>query len=270
MIIHYDKFETWERSFGDLVVRLLGEEAVNNLASSYFEYIEDAGDFVVNHSDIETVSTEIQGWLRAREFCVFHGTRLLHEEILSVQQKGLRPLVATDREQRLREILARHPIWYSVKNRLREVIDDVGPKEKQGRRQGQVHFSLSRSGLVNGFDHYLTHGSEFDQHVVQRLFGDQSGLELLNSETVPVLVHVSFSGEQLIQGAHPHFSYSDVMGMGEIPGLARTFLNAWAYKAANPSFDIEKLQTDCCMMERVATPPERILNIEKLGDLAAH
>ena len=55
MIIHYDKFETWERSFGDLVVRLLGEEAVNNLgASSYFEYIEDAGDFVVNHSDIET------------------------------------------------------------------------------------------------------------------------------------------------------------------------------------------------------------------------
>ena len=142
--------------------------------------------------------------------------------------------------KRLREILARHPIWYSVKNRLREVIDDVGPKEKQGRRQGQVHFSLSRSGLVNGFDHYLTHGSEFDQHVVQRLFGDQSGLELLNSETVPVLVHVSFSGEQLIQGAHPHFSYSDVMGMGEIPGLARTFLNAWAYKAANPSFDIEK------------------------------
>lgn len=269
-MIHYDKFETWERSFGDLVVRLLGEEAVNNLASSHFEYIEDAGDFVVKHSDIETVSTEIQGWIRAHEFCVFHGTRLLPEEIFSVQQKGLRPLVATDREQRLREILARHPRWYSVENRLLEVIEDVGPKEKQGRRQGQVHFSLSRSGLENDFNHYLTHGSEFDQHVVHRLFGDQSGLELLNSETVPVLVHVSFSGEQLIQAAHPHFSYSYVVSMGEIPGLARTFLNAWAFKVANPSFDIEQLQTDCCMMEQVATPPERILNIEKLGDLAAH
>ncbi len=68
MMLHYDKFETWERSFGDLVVRLLGEEAVNNLESTCFEYIEHAGDFVVNRSDIETVSTEIQCWLRAREF----------------------------------------------------------------------------------------------------------------------------------------------------------------------------------------------------------
>lgn len=269
-MLHYDKFETWERSFCDLIFHQLGEGAVNSLASANFEYIEDAGDFVVNHSDIETISAEIHDWVRAHEFCVFHGTRLLPEETLSVQQKGLRPLVATDREQRLRKILSRHPKWGSVENRLLEVLEDVGPKEKQGRRQGQVHFSLSRSGLVNGFDHYLTHGSEFDQHVVQRLFGDQSGLELLNSETIPVLVHVCFSGEQLIQGAHPHFSYSDVVEMGEIPGLARTFLNAWAFKAANPSFDIEKLRTDCCMMERVATPPERILNIEKLEGLAAH
>lgn len=268
-MINYDKFETWQMSFGELIVRLLGEKAVNDLASSSFEYIEDAGDFVVNHSDIETVSTEIQNWFRAHEFCVFHGTRLLPEEILSVQQKGLLPLVATDREQRLREVLAGHPQWYSVENRLLEVIEDVGPKEKQGGREGQVHFSLSKSGLVNDFDHYLTHGSEFDQRVVHQLFGDRSGFELLNSKTVPVLVHVSFSGEQLIQGAHPYFSYSDLVGMGEIPGIARTFLNAWAFKASNPSFDIEKLRTDCCMMERVATPPERILSIEKLGDLAA-
>ncbi|SHF84586.1 hypothetical protein SAMN05444273_1183 [Litoreibacter ascidiaceicola] len=269
-MIYYDKFQTWEKSFGDLLVRLVGEEALNDLSSSNFEFIEDAGDFVVSRSDITTVSHEIQGWLLAQEFCVFHGTRLLSEEILSVQQKGLRPLVAADREQRLREILGRHRRWASVEDKLLEVIEDVGPKEKQGRRQGQVHFSLSRSGLVNGFDHYLTHGSEFDQHVVQRLFGDQSGLELLSSETVPVLVHVSISGEQLIQGAHPHFTYSDVVGMGEIPGTARTFLNSWAFKAANPGFDIEKLRTDCCVMERVATPPERILTIERLDDLAAH
>lgn len=122
---------------------------------------------------------------------------------------------------------------------------------------------------MNGFDHYLTHGSEFDQHVVQRLFGDLSGLQLLNSETVPVLVHVQVSGEELIRGAHPHFSYSEVMDMGEIPGLARTFLNAWAFKATKPSFDIAKLRTDCCLMQRVATSPERILNVEKLGELAA-
>lgn len=269
-MIYYDKFQTWEKSFGDLLVRLVGKEALNDLSSSNFEFIEDAGDFVVSRSDITTVSHEIQGWLLAQEFCVFHGTRLLSEEILSVQQKGLLPLVAADREQRLREILERHRRWSSVEDKLLEVIEDVGPNDKQGRRQGQVHFSLSRSGLVNGFDHYLIHGSEFDQHVVQRLFGDQSGLELLSSETVPVLVHVSISGEQLIQGAHPHFTYSDVVGMGEIPGTARTFLNSWAFKAANPGFDIEKLRTDCCIMERVATPPERVVTIERLDDLAAH
>ncbi|CUH79433.1 hypothetical protein [Tropicibacter naphthalenivorans] len=269
MIVHFDKFETWEASFSDLVVRLLGEEVTQNLASSKFEYIDDAGDFLVRHSDIESVSTEIHSWILAHEFCSFHGTRLLPEEIFSVQNTGLHPLVASDREQRLRRILAHHPRWNSIQHMLLEVLDDVGPKEKQGRRQGQVHSSLSRSGLVNGFDHYLTHGSEFDQHVVRRLFDDQSGLELLSSQTVPVLVHVHFSGEQLIQGAHPFFGYLDVVGMGEIPGIARTFLDAWAFKIANPKFDLEKLRTDCCLMERFATQPERILEIEKLGDINA-
>lgn len=270
MMINYDNFETWQRSFGEVVARLLGEKAVKNLASSTFEYIEDAGDIVVSHSDIETVSSEIQNWILGHEFCVFHGTRLLPKEIHSIQQEGLRPLSATDREPRLREILGCHPKWHFVENRLLGVIEDVGPKGKQGGREGQVHFSLSRSGLVNGFDHYLKYGSEFDQHVAYRLFGNQSGLDFLNSKTVPVLIHASFSGEQLIKGAHPYFSYSDVVGMGEVPGLARTFLNAWAFKVSNPGFEIEKLRTDCCMMEHVATPPERILIIEELGDLTAH
>ncbi|WP_112312951.1 hypothetical protein [Pseudogemmobacter bohemicus] len=270
MMINYDNFETWQKSFDEAMVRLLGEKAVTDLSSSTFEYIEDAGDFVVSHSDIETISREIQNWLLGHKFCAFHGTRLLPEEILSIQQKGLRPLAASDREARLREILSCHPNWHSVENRLLEVIEDVGPKEKQGGREGQIHFSLSRSGLVNDFDHYLMYGSEFDQHVAYRLFGDKSGLKFLNLKTAPVLVHVLFSGEQLIQGAHPYFSYSDVVGMGETPGLARTFLNTWAFKVSNPNFDIETLRTDCCMMERVATLPERVIIIEKLDDLAAH
>ena len=267
-MIVFDNFESWNESFRDVVVRLLGKEALGKLASSKFEYIEDAGDFVVDCSDIESVSTEIEDWLRSHKFGVFHGTRLLSEEIFSVQQEGLRPLVATDREERLRKILSRHPKWLSVESRLPEVLEDVGPREKQGRRQDQVHFSLSRSALLNCFDHYLAYGSEFDQNVVQLLFGDKSGLQLLNFETAPVIVHVCFSGEQLIQGAHPHFTYSDVVGMGEIPGLASTFLNAWAFKAANPNFEINKLRTDCCMMERVATPPERVLRIEELSNSA--
>ncbi len=269
-MIYYDNFETWERSFRDIVVDLVGSEVVDRLAALNFEYVEDAGGYVASHTNILSISSAIQDWLQRREFCVFHGTRLLPEEILSVQRKGLRPLVASDRESRLREILEPHPKWSSAKDRLGEVLQDVGPKEKQGRREGQVHFSLSRSGLVNGFDHCLTHGSEFDQHVVQRLFGDQSGLKLLNSQTTPVLIHVRIDGEELVKGTHPYFSYSDVIEMGEIPGLARTFLDAWAYKTARPSYEISNLKADCCMMQRVATPPERILDIENLGKMAVH
>ena len=55
--------------------------------------------------------------------------------------------------------------------------------------------------------------------------------------------------------------------MGEIPGIALVFLNSWAFKVANPNFDIAKLRTDCCMMQRVATPPERIIDMEKFGEL---
>ena len=269
MTIYYDQFETWEGSFRELAVDLVGKEEIQTLASSNFEFIEDAGDSVVRHTDIETASDAIYDWLQAHEFCVFHGTRLLPDEILSVQQLGLRPLVAADRRQRLTEILKTHPQWHHLEHRLAEVLEDVGPKNKQGRREGQVHFSLSRSGLANGFDHYLSHGSEFDQHVVQRLFGDQSGLHLLHSETVPIIVHVRIGGEELVRGAHPHFSYSDIIGMGEIPGIARVFLNSWAFKVANPSFDIAKLRTDCCIMQRVATPPERIIDLEKFGELDA-
>lgn len=269
-MIYYDKFETWERSFGHLVVNLVGQNLAEVLASSNFDYVEDAGDFVVRHVGSTTVSTQIHDWLRTNEFCVFHGTRLLPEEILSVKQKGLRPLVAADREQRLRKILEPHPQWSVVQDKLREVLEDVGPNRTQGLREGQVHFSLSRSGLVNDFNHYLTYGSEFDQHVVQRLFGNQSGLQLLNSQTLPILVHVRMTGEELIQGAHPFFSYYDVVGMGDIPGLARTFLNTWAFKAMKPSFDVATLRTDCCMMQSVATPPERIFDIENLDELPAH
>jgi hypothetical protein len=266
-MIYYDEFRTWKDSFSDVIQDVVGNKVVENLSSSTFEFIEDAGDFVASHTDIETISSQIHKWLLENEFCAFHGTRLLPEEIDSVQQNGLLPLVAADREHRLRRILERHPKWRSVEDKIGEVILDVGPRAKQGRREGQVHFSLSRSGLVHGFDHYLTHGSEFDQHVVQRLFDDQSGLELLKTETAAALIHVRMSGEDLVRGAHPFFSYLDVVGMGEVPGLGRTFLNAWSFLTAKPTYDIAKLRTDCCMMQRVATPPEKIVAIEKLGEL---
>lgn len=265
-MIYFDDFETWGCSFDSLICNLIGREAIDHLALSSPEFIEDAGDFVASHTDISSISAEIHGWLINNEFCIFHGTRLLSEEILSVQKSGLLPLVALRREDRLRQILQSHPDWNSAEPNLLKTLEDLGPKGRAGRREQQVHFSLSRSGLVNGFRHYLDYGSEFDQHVVQQMFEDKSGLELLHAKTIPILVHVGISGAELIESAHPYSSYSEVVGMGEMPGLARTFLNSWAYKIANPSLNIESLRTDCCMMQRAATPPERILSIEHLDE----
>lgn len=269
-MIYYDKIETWERSFGECLINLVGREVIESLTSSAFEFIEDAGDHLAGHVDIKPLSLEIHDWLRENEFCVFHGTRLLPYEIAAVQQQGLRPLVAADREQRLREILARHPKWSVLKDKLSDAIASVGPGQSHGSREGQVHFSLSRSGLLSGFNHYLAYGSEFDQKVVEMLFGDQSGLHVLNLCTDPVLFHVRVSGDDLVRGAHPFCGYLDLIDKGEVPAIGRTFLNAWAFKQTRPDFDIAALETDCCLMQEIATPPERILSIEQLADFAAH
>ncbi|WP_157935879.1 hypothetical protein [Paracoccus zhejiangensis] len=266
-MIYYDEFGTWEASFGDRMRDLVGQPTIDGLIASDFRYVEDAGDFISKSTNIETISTAIGEWLEENEFCIFHGTRLLPEEKRSVVRDGLRPLAATDREARLKEIFSSHPSWVSVEGNLASVIEDVGPGEQQGGREGQVHFSLSRAGLVDGFNHYLTHGSEFDQCVARRLFPDGTGLQLLEARTDPVLVHVRIEGIELIKGAHPYFSYREIVEMGEIPGLGSTFLNTWAFKVAKPSFDIATLKTDCCMMQRHPTSPERILRTEALDHL---
>ena len=169
------------------------------------------------------------------------------------------------RHERLTEIFSGHDDWNIFKECLVETLHDIGPRERQGRREHQVHFSLSRSSLVNGFDHYLTHGSEFDQHVARRLFHDDSGLRLLQAKTTPYFVHVRMSGKDLVKGAHPIFSYQDVVEQGEVPGVGATFLNTWAFKKSKPNFDIDTLRTDCCIMERRPTSSENILNVEELS-----
>lgn len=126
-MIYYDDFKSWGHSFGNQIVDLVGKEALLRLASSNFEYIEEAGDLIVFHTDILSIATQIEGWFRKSDFCVIHGTRLLPEEVISIQQFGLRPLVASEREQRLVKILERHPKWNSLKGRLGEVLEDVGP-----------------------------------------------------------------------------------------------------------------------------------------------
>jgi hypothetical protein len=43
---------------------------------------------------------------------------------------------------------------------LEETLALFGAANHGGHREGQVHLTISRAGLVQGFNHYLTHGSE--------------------------------------------------------------------------------------------------------------
>jgi hypothetical protein len=106
----------------------------------------------------------------------------------------LRPLVASERQSRLTRALAAHRDWPQVRGDLDRVLTTYGEGNHAGRRQGQVHLTLSRAGLENGFNHYLTHGSEFDQHAAHALLGDE-GKELLRRYGRPILIKVKVPGE---------------------------------------------------------------------------
>lgn len=263
-MISFDQFQSWQHSLEQALLTVLDAETLNELASTKFDFVETAGGFVSNAVGVELLSVTLLDWLERNEFCVYHGTRLLPSEVESVQNVGLRLLSAGDRQERLEEIFSCHNRWVEVKGNLPTVLEDVGPKKKQGRREGQVHFSLSRLVLMSDLEHYIGYGSEFDQHVAYRLFGDNSGVLLLKEKTQPYIVHVRMSGSELIKGAHPIFTYKDVVEGGEVPGLSSTFLNAWAFKRSRPDFDLANLRTDCCMMQEYPTGRDKVIRIEQL------
>ena len=61
------------------------------------------------------------------------------------------------------EILRLHPRWAEVEDGLPQAIERFGPQARAGRREdGCVHACFSRSGLLLGCNHYLTHGAEVD------------------------------------------------------------------------------------------------------------
>jgi hypothetical protein len=116
----------------------------------------------------------------------YHGSRLTQDEVASIREIGLIPLVAAARRSRLARAFSTHPRWTNVADQLDAAIHAHGAGERAGRREAQVHLTLSRSGLTGSFNHYLTHGSEFDQHVAYALLG-QEGKDLLATDGEPVL-----------------------------------------------------------------------------------
>jgi hypothetical protein len=226
------------------------------------EFVEEASEvfFRVVYPDKAAFNSAVSGWIRDQSVVAYHGSRLDAQDRAAITENGLGTLCAEHRRECLRKKLCFHPQWSETL--LDAALEKLGPKRVAGNREGQVHATISRGGLVNGFPHYLTHGSEFDQRAAKLLFGDD-GMELLARFGTPVLIKLVVPGEEALAAANPYWHRSDPQ---ESPNLVREIIQVWAYWLANPDFEVGKLQYDCGLIFNHDIPPGWIISIDKVAD----
>jgi hypothetical protein len=260
----FDHIEAWgPRLCRELSVAVPGDVS-QAIASGKPKLIEDARDILLSKVDQTVVLRLVVNWLKLQIIVAYHGSRLTAEEIVDVRRDGLRVLKAIDRQQRLRSILSAHPRWPTVKCSLTEVVDAYGVnwlQNNSGRREGSVHATISRSGLIKSFNHYLKYGSEFDQVVSQRLL-ENEGVELLGGYGSPVIFKIAVPGAVAFHAANPCLRELPI----GLPNLVRELLDAWAFWLANPTFSTQTLEVDCGLKFSADVSPEWIIDCEQVAD----
>lgn len=237
----------------------------DQIAASDPEYVEDARDTLFRLAGRRPVVDATIAWIRSSNVYGYHGSRLTADAVASIRSMGLLPLTAESRRTRLERALGSHPRWSQVRQSLDDALKAHGPGNRAGRRESQVHLTLSKSGLVDGFNHYLTHGSEFDQHVAHNLLGEDGG-ELLRRDGYSFLVRVRVPGATALAAAHPIFTLEDVIAQGETPNIVKEFVEAWSFRLAHPDFQSASLEVDCGMVFRTPVPAEWIVGIEEIPE----
>jgi len=194
---------------------------------------------------------------------VYHGTRLSASEVESVKNTGLRPLTLINRRTALVSIFQKHERWDEHKEKLNAVLVQMGPGGRAGTREdGCVHVCFSRAGLVQGCNHYLTHGAEVDGHVAYELFGDESAYPLLQLNRHPKLVTFLASFPEAARAANPYGIPDDAM-----PSLLGILFRAWAYRETTPTFSVASLQNCTAARFPRSIPVDQIESILDVSDL---
>ncbi len=263
-MLDFDDNRTWGPLLTATVGDLISEAVVERLVSAAPKFIEDALDVLFSCTNREAIIEAMLVWIRSTKIAGYHGSRLTDSEADSIQAHGLVPLDAQARRTRLRRALSSHPRWSDVADQLNATLHEhSGTQGKAGGREGQVHLTLSRSGLINSFNHYLTHGSEFDQRVAHALLG-HDGKELLRGDGRARIIRVAVPGEDALNAANWIFSVETQLARGEVPNLVHDFLKAWSYGLAHPAFDCGTLKVDCGMGFRSIVPSDWIVDIDTL------
>jgi hypothetical protein len=234
-------------------------------AAPEYEYIEDTQDMLFHLTDRDAVIDAVVAWLRSSKIAGYHGSRLTDSEVHSIQVNGLIPLEPETRRDRLTRALSPNSRWPKVAPQLDAAIQAYGQGSRAGRREGQVHLTLSRAGLTQGFNHYLTYGSEFDQHVAQKLLGTE-GMELLASYGEPRVFKVAVPGALALDAANRYFTVDDFRDRGEIPNLVSEFLKSWVHRLVCPSFQSNTLKVDCGIVFHQTIPAAWITGFDTLSE----
>jgi hypothetical protein len=261
-MIDFDAVEYWESDLADALRGTVSDQVRLRVASAKPEFVEDARDVLFSLAPKRKIVDATLAWIRSNDLLAYHGTRLAPHEVHSIQATGLRPLKAEDREPRLARALSSHPRWLEMAPLLPDAIRAHGEWNAAGHREGQVHLTLSGSGLTNSFNHYLTHGSEFDQHVAFKLLGKE-GADLLALDGSPMIVKVALSGTAALDGAHVHFTVEDMLRMNEVPNVVKEFLETWAFRLAFPGY--RPKHVDCGIWFRSVIPASQIIAVESLS-----
>lgn len=246
-MIDFDEIDTWWNDLSLLLGSNVTEEIKEKLKKSNAEYIEDVVNILFCLADREKIIELTKNWLMKNTIVAYHGSRLSDEEILSIKREGIIPLNGEDRIKRISRVLSKDPSWMNMKDKLTESIHAHTKQFIAGKREGQVHATLSRAGLINEFNHYLEYGSEFDQRVVVHLIGKR-GLDLLKQDGSPVLIQLAIPGNIALSAAHPFFPMEMIKAKNEIQNIVKEFITAWAYKIKNKTYQSKTANIDCGMV----------------------
>lgn len=261
MLIDYDDPLTWEDSLTQELSILVNKDIYQAVAQANLEYIEDYRNMLFEDVDRIAIARVMLGWMKKNTLVAYHGTRVTSEEKNHILQNGLLPLQVSNRSRRITRALSKHSRWSEVSIELGLALEKFGPNAHAGKRENQVHLTLSKAGLENGFNHYLTNGAEVDGHIAYFLLGEE-GQDLLAQDGEAVIFAFGVPGDKAIEAAHPFFSPEDLLARGDFPNLLDEFLAIWCYRIAHPHYSPTLCETDAGLMFANSVPSEWLVKYE--------
>lgn len=74
------------------------------------------------YTNQEKIINLIKKWLMNNKIVFYHGSRLTDEDVLSIKEERLIPLIYGDRLKRLSRVLSKNISWTHIKEKSRELI----------------------------------------------------------------------------------------------------------------------------------------------------